>query len=250
MGYWIVTGASRGLGYALASELLSQNHRVYGLGRGKCPQFPSTNGYFQWFEIDLTQWNKIESVLQDVFQVLPKSSWTGLKEELVLVNNAGMIAPVKPAHLVAPAEWAESLSVNLLSPMILASGFARLSRPLGFLRSVINISSGAGRRPVQGWSAYCAAKAGLDRFTQTMALDEEFTGSGLKVYSLAPGLVDTGMQEEIRGALPENFSEWQKFQDYKSHGKLVDPVDCARSILKAFHSDRLKAGELQDLREL
>ena len=65
---------------------------------------------------------------------------------------------------------------------------------------IINISSGLGRRPMASQSAYCAAKAGMDHFTRCLALEEAAKPHGAKVCSLAPGVIDTGMQVQLRGA--------------------------------------------------
>lgn len=250
MGYWIVTGAGRGLGYALALGLLQRNHRVFGIGRGEAPKFSVRSGYFQWIQADLADWTNLEPALQEIFKAIPRTSWTGQKDELVLVNNAATLGPIKPALNVAPEEFRDTLAVDLLAPVVLSSAFSRLSRALGFSRSILNLSSGAASRTIQGWAGYSAAKAGLDRFAQVMAADEDHLGTGLQVFSVSPGVLDTGMQALIRQAEAADFSARDDFAAYQAEGKLVKPEAAAEVLLRAFEQGRLRHGQVQHLRQL
>lgn len=114
----------------------------------------------------------------------------------VLVNNAGTIAPIGRVGETAPEAWAHALAVNLTGAYRAARAAlpALLAAPGG--GAIVNIGSGAALRPLEGWSAYCAAKAGLVMLTR--CLDLEYGDQGLRAVAFAPGLVDTGMQESIR----------------------------------------------------
>jgi NAD(P)-dependent dehydrogenase (short-subunit alcohol dehydrogenase family) len=115
----------------------------------------------------------------------------------ILINNAGTIDPIGSLHEADPAEWAKNLQVNLAGPA--AAAHAVLPDMLSARRgTIINISSGAAHRPVTGWSAYCAAKAGLLMLTRSLAAD--YGERGIRVFGLAPGLVDTDMQGAIRAS--------------------------------------------------
>ena len=113
----------------------------------------------------------------------------------ILVNNAGRIAPIGKFGEVAVEDWAAVIHVNLIGAVRMAHAVlpAMLAAGRGM---IVNVSSGAGRRAMEGWSAYCASKAGLNMLTQSLAL--EYGGAGLRVFSLAPGIVDTDMQTAIR----------------------------------------------------
>ena len=89
----------------------------------------------------------------------------------MLINNAGVIAPVGPLERADAGEIERNLAVNLVAPMLLMRRFLRATASRSPLRRIINISSGAGRRPIFGWGAYCAAKAGLDMATRVVALE-------------------------------------------------------------------------------
>jgi NAD(P)-dependent dehydrogenase (short-subunit alcohol dehydrogenase family) len=114
----------------------------------------------------------------------------------------------------------------------------------------VNISSGAGRRPVQGWAAYCAAKAALDMATRVVALEAQARRKPVEAVSLAPGVIDTAMQGEIRGTSAEQFADVERFRAMKAEGKLRDAGDVAADILRLEAQGRLVGDAVLDLREL
>jgi NAD(P)-dependent dehydrogenase (short-subunit alcohol dehydrogenase family) len=115
----------------------------------------------------------------------------------ILINNASIIEPIGALAGSDPAEWTRSIEVNLLGAYHTAR--ATLPRILEAGKgTVINISSGAAHRPLEGWSAYCSGKAGLAMLTDAIAL--ECGDAGVRVFGLAPGVVDTDMQATIRAS--------------------------------------------------
>jgi len=118
------------------------------------------------------------------------------------------------------------------------------------LRRIVNISSGAGRRPIFGWSAYCAAKAGLDMASRTVALECQSRGLAVEVTSLAPGVIDTAMQGTVRAASSEDFVDVERFRQMKAEGTLRRADDVAADILRLEAEGRLGKDPVQDLREL
>ena len=97
--------------------------------------------------------------------------------------------------------------------------------------TILNISSGAAQRPVDGWAAYSASKAALDALSRTAQKEQDLRGSGIRIRSLAPGLVDTTMQEQIRTAPEQNFSEAARFASLHEEGKLLQPIEVAEKIV-------------------
>ncbi len=90
------------------------------------------------------------------------------------------------------------LRVGLEAPLLLTSAFLRATRDWAIDKRVLNISSGAGRRAIAGWSAYCAAKAGLDHFSRVARSTSRCAPTRPASSSLAPGVIDTDMQGELR----------------------------------------------------
>ena len=140
--------------------------------------------------------------------------------------------------------------MNVTAPLVLMNRFLRATSPVE-LRRVINISSGAGRRPIFGWSAYCASKAALDMASRAAALEARTREQAVHVVSLAPGVIDTPMQGIVRGASQEQFVDVERFRKMKEEGVLRPADDVARDILALEAAGRLDNAEaVLDLREL
>jgi benzil reductase ((S)-benzoin forming) len=118
------------------------------------------------------------------------------------------------------------------------------------VRRIVNISSGAGRRAIFGWSAYCTAKAGLDMASRVVALEAETRGRALEVVSLAPGVIDTPMQETVRSVPAADFVDVERFRAMKAEGLLRPAEDVAADILRLEAEGRLKGEAVQDLRQI
>ena len=115
----------------------------------------------------------------------------------ILVNNAAIIGPIGCILDVSAEDWATNIDINL------TSAFHATQRALGHMvakggGTIINISSGAAHRPQEGWSAYCAGKAGLAMLTRSIHM--EYGDQGIRVFGFAPGVVDTDMQGSIRAS--------------------------------------------------
>ena len=110
---------------------------------------------------------------------------------------------------------------------------------------IVHVSSGAGRNAVPGWSIYGATKAALDHHARSAALDQ---APRLRICSLAPGVIDTGMQAEIRGLSLEQFPMREKFDDLKRAGALSDPAQCARHVVGYLLGAQFGSVPVDDLR--
>ncbi|MGP1615597.1 MAG: SDR family NAD(P)-dependent oxidoreductase, partial [Pollutimonas bauzanensis] len=109
---------------------------------------------------------------------------------------------------------------------------------------ILNISSGAGRNPTAGWGVYCATKAALDHYTQVLHAENH----GARVASLAPGVIDTGMQEKIRGSDAASFPNVERFAQMHEQGQLSSPGAVAEKILRYLAHDDFGATVLDDIR--
>jgi NAD(P)-dependent dehydrogenase (short-subunit alcohol dehydrogenase family) len=115
----------------------------------------------------------------------------------ILINNAGVIGPIGRILDVAPEDWALNVETNLVAAFHATQGALRhmVTRGGG---TIVNLSSGAAHRPMEGWSAYCCGKAGLAMLTRS--IHEEYAPQGIRVFGFAPGVVDTDMQGSIRAS--------------------------------------------------
>ena len=133
--------------------------------------------------------------------------------------------------------------------MTLTGLFLRGTQDWSAQRKVLNISSGLGRRAMAGSAAYCAAKAGLDHFTRAVALEQAALPNGARLVSMAPGVVDTDMQQQLRGADPAAFPDQGRFQALWDQGQLVTPEATARQLLARLERPDFGSEPIGDVRE-
>ena len=149
----------------------------------------------------------------------------------VLINNAGMIPRIGPLSEADADNLAQALRVGLEAPMQLTAAFLRATETWPGPRKVLNISSGLGRKAMASQAGYCAAKAGMDHFTRCVALEEALKPNGACVCALAPGVIDTDMQAQLRGTDVSSFPDQHNFISLKDKGQLTSPDEAAARIL-------------------
>jgi benzil reductase ((S)-benzoin forming) len=219
----IVTGHTKGLGAALAHNLLARGVPVLGLARTPAPELRQTYPeLFEEVELDLADGAALAAWLAGS-KLAAYLDGTGA---VLLLNNAGMVSPVGPLDKQDPQAVLRAVTLNVGAPMALAAAVVRAAD--GAQRRILHISSGAGRHAYPGWSVYCATKAALDQHARAVGLDAD---RGVQICSLAPGVIDTGMQAEIRATPEERFPMRQRFVDLKETGTLVDPDVCAEQLV-------------------
>jgi len=228
---YILTGASRGLGRAMAEQLLAPSHTLLTISR---KPDRSLDAAAAASGARIEQWAL--DVALDVGVAARLEAWlhrhTGAGfTTATLINNAALVGRVGPIESMAAEMLAAVVRVDLEAPMLLTAAFLRATRPWPTRRRVLNISSGAGRRTLSGSAAYCAAKAGLDHFARVVAEDEVLLPNPAGIVSLAPGVIDTDMQTDLRSAAPEGFPGQAQFVAMKATGQLATAKEAAARCL-------------------
>jgi NAD(P)-dependent dehydrogenase (short-subunit alcohol dehydrogenase family) len=141
------------------------------------------------------------------------------------------------------------MRVDLEAPMLLAGAFLRATAAWTTTRRILNISSGLGRRAMASQAAYCAAKAGMDHFTRCVALEQAALPHGARICSLAPGVIDTDMQVQLRGADASSFPDRGNFVGLKDKGMLSSPQDAARKVLAFLQRADFGSNPVADVRD-
>jgi len=245
----ILTGASRGMGLAMAGQLLDAGHDLLCISRKTTEALAARAAAAgvaceQWPQ-DLTRSEsaaaKLETWLAARVGAPPAS--------VTLINNAGMLPRIAPLGEIAARDLAEALRVDLEAPMLLTGAFLRATAAWRCPRKVLNISSGLGRRAMASQAAYCAAKAGMDHFTRCVALEEESRPNGARMCSLAPGVIDTDMQVQLRGADAGQFPDIGNFIGLKEKGALASPQDAAAKVLGFLARTDFGANPVADVRD-
>lgn len=173
----------------------------------------------------------------------------GAFASVTLINNAGVLPHIVPLSAIAAADLAEALRVDLEAPMLLTSAFLRATQGWRASRKVLNISSGLARRAMASQAAYCAAKAGMDHFTRCVALEEAEQPNGAKVCSLAPGVIDTDMQVQLRSADPGQFPDIENFINLKNDDALLSPAEAAARVLAYLARPDFGSSPVADVRD-
>jgi len=208
--HYFITGTSRGLGQALARRLLGPDNVLFCFSRSPNPQLSrraEESGWaLRYHTVDLTELEGIDPLLRECFGLVDSPS------SLTLINNAGVVDPIGPIDTVPAGRIAGNIRLNLTALMVLSSAFIRLAEPYGCPKTILNISSGAGRHPYDGWGPYCAAKAGVDMFSR--------------------------------------FSRKEKFLRLKREDQLDSPDRAAAGLLEVLKREDLPGGPVADLRDL
>jgi benzil reductase ((S)-benzoin forming) len=237
--YFFISGTSRGLGRALADVLLmEENVRVWGFSRGAGPSHPN----YTHHTIDLSD---SAAVNQFVFPDLTNVS------QLVLINNAGAISPVARAGVQDAAAIEKLIFLNLTGPLLLTNAFLKKYEKQQAPKLIVHISSGAGRRGIDAWNVYCATKAGLDNHARAVA--EEFQATqrnNSHIFSVAPGILDTAMQAEIRTTSTAEFSLADQFKNYHETHQLISPDLVAKKFLTIFNHPEKISGPVFSISDI
>lgn len=246
---FILTGASRGMGLAMARKLLKPGNTLLCISRKAndtlAAQAKLAGTPLQQWTQDLARGADTSARLE---QWLREQAHGGFASA-VLINNAGMIPRIGPLSDADADDLRQGLRVGLEAPMLLTAVFLRATENWPARRKVLNISSGLGRKAMASQSIYCAAKAGMDHFTRCVALEEALKPNGAAVCSLAPGVIDTDMQVQLRGADASAFPDQQNFINLKDKGQLTSPDEAAARILAYLARPDFGSQPIADVRD-
>ncbi|MAE71865.1 MAG: hypothetical protein CME06_15540 [Gemmatimonadetes bacterium] len=219
----VVTGANRGLGAGLARAFIKAGLRVAGLARGSLSaESPPEGEHFLYRRVDVRAAAAVERFAEEVAASLgPIDLW---------VNNAGVLAPIGMARDTSAEEFAQHISTNVCGVFNGSRAYLRHLRETGRHGALVNISSGAAHSPYRGWSAYCAGKAAVDQLTRVLA--EEEGREGVRIFALAPGIIETEMQAFIRSQSEESFPDVGKFIQMFEERALSPPEAPAEALLR------------------
>ncbi|MEJ8836631.1 SDR family NAD(P)-dependent oxidoreductase [Ramlibacter sp. AN1133] len=243
----ILTGASRGMGFAIARQLLAGGHDLLCISRKtsealaqeaaragrRCEQWPQDLARADTAAERLATWLQAQEA----------------PESVTLINNAGILPRIAPLDDIPVGQLAEAMRVDLEAPLLLTAAFLRATAGWQVPRRVLNISSGLGRRAMAAQAAYCAAKAGMDLFSRCVALEQARLPNGAKICSLAPGVIDTDMQVQLRGADTDRFPDRGNFVGLKEKGMLSSPEDAAARVLAFLARPDFGANPVADVRD-
>ena len=232
-----ITGHSQGLGKAIFEHYLAHSEiDLIGISRKKIGY---SNSRVKEISLNLSDLPALKTTLQSLF------NFSGY-EEISLINNAAWIGEIRSIEAQNPDSLEKAFKVNFLAPALIMNSFLKAFKGAEIEKVICNISSGLAYRPESGLSSYCASKAGLAMFTEVAALENH---PGTRFFSLAPGIVDTPMQEDLRNTTEEEFPKSEMFKNFKEEGMLSAPGEVAIKVKFLLdHPERFKE-VVQDVRK-
>lgn len=249
MKYYIVTGTTRGLGEALAYALAKPGNHLVTLSRTSNDALNTfirnENALHTEILVDLNKTEALKNAIEKIFDLIPDTA-----KGVYLVNNAGTVQPIKPIEDCTVDEIARSYQVNTIAPVALTAAFIKRTQEFDCDKKIVNISSGAGKKPYEGWSCYCGTKAAIDIFTGAVAKEQMLREKPVGIVSFAPGVLDTGMQAEIRASKKTDFPNLERFIALKEEGELLKPELVASAVIDLLHGKGFVQGGILDIRTL
>ena len=233
---WI-SGASSGIGKALADNVPWDDARLINVSRR------GTSGA-EHLEADLSDPASWPTVAESFRREL--DGFSG--ERVVFVHAAGSVQPIGFAGEVDTEAYTRNVLLNSAAGQVLGHTFLAAVRDLDAERHLVMLSSGAASLVGAGWSSYGAGKAAIDQWVRDVGAEQDLRG-GARVVSVAPGVVETSMQEDIRQTREDDFPKRQKFIDMYQSGQLSDADEVAPRLWAVLDKG-FDNGAVLDLRDL
>ncbi|MDB4195967.1 SDR family NAD(P)-dependent oxidoreductase [Flavobacteriales bacterium] len=237
----IITGASKGLGNALALNYLSKGYSVYSISRTKADNLSEVTQ----IECDLSDLEGLKTAFTSLLNTMRATSPTSL----TLINNAGSLGTVSHLENIDSDNIIQTVNLNYTAPLLLNSIFIKQTEDWKINRSIRTISSGAATSSIDGWSVYSSSKAAIDQMTKAMGVEQANKINPVHTLSIYPGVVDTQMQGEIRNSKSEDFSNIEKFKDMKDNNELASPQSVAQLVYKIDKDSSLDNGSVVTVRD-
>ncbi|MCL4154497.1 UNVERIFIED_CONTAM: hypothetical protein GTU68_045260 [Idotea baltica] len=248
---FIITGTSRGIGAALSQKILTNSHSLIGISRSENSTLNQLaedgQNDFIFCSLDLGRPETATNAFVEVFSKWLEKPW----ESLTFIHNAGALKPVTPVGTASDlSEITHAMNVNVTTPMLLTEHFIAKTQALEIEKRLLFISSGAALKGREGWGTYCSSKAAINMYAECIFLEQTQETYPIKVTALAPGVVDTSMQDLLRDLPEAQFPSVGRFISLKKENKLWSPEYVAERILELMEGDELWAKPSGDLRNM
>jgi benzil reductase ((S)-benzoin forming) len=225
----LISGGSRGLGAALRKRYRDAGWEVVTFSR---------SGHGEGHvALDLARPDEAARALAGSLAPLAAHDW----DEVVAISNAAQLGPVGPLTGKGDIDILANVNINVAGGIVFMNAVLRAFAAHDCEKTLVNISSGAAQRAFHGWSLYCAAKAGLERFVECVALEQAALAHPFRAVNISPGVIDTGMQAEIRGSGDADFPDRDRFVGLKEDGVLQSP-DAVAEVIARIVAERPVSG--------
>lgn len=214
----IITGGSKGLGKSLVDTYHHKGFNVLEYSRSGDSEHTVRCDFSDPKAASFIVESSLSSYKDDKFS------------EIILINNVGAVDPIGPISEYASEAWIANININFTASILTSGGFLTCFQNHPCNKSIVFISSGAAVKSKHGWSLYCAAKAGLERFSKTLSLEQASQTHPIKSIIIDPAIIDTAMQSSIRNSDKRLFPELDRFIGFKEQGHLLSPTTVAERV--------------------
>ena len=243
MRYYIITGASKGLGKSFLELLNNENEKIIAVSRSFDEALLNDN--VKWIPIDLSSIDELSGKLGILFSNINLEDAVSI----TLINNAASTGAIGDISASTPQDIKKVVNLNFSSPSILISEFLKRYNDIDVKKNIINISSGAASRVISGLSLYCSTKSSLNMLTRVVADEQKNKKYPAKIIAISPGMIETDMQKKLREADNGSFENKKIFIEAKKEGIVRQPLEAARVILSCLEKP-IKNGEILHINDL
>lgn len=247
----VVTGASRGLGAAMARQTATPGASQILVARSQdalndvVSACTARGATVQGVAADLS---RAEGRAQ-VAHALQSVNWSKVNRAL-LINNASQVTPIKRISELDEESAQRAVQLNFLSTLLLTSALLRQIADKDHVQGdVLNISSGVSLNPLLNWSVYCATKAAVNMTTRLTSEETRSWPRPVRAVAINPGPLDTEMQAVIRHTADRDFPDVERFRNLYRDRRLIDPDVAASRALNLFQKDPFPHGQFVDLKD-
>ena len=233
----LVTGGSKGLGFALCETLAERGYRVVEFSRSAPHAFSVCTDLAAPEACRLIVLKEISSFGDERI------------EELLVVSNAATLEPIGPASRKARDAIVANLNTNITSAILILTEIMAQFQATACRKVLANITAGAAQTGVAGWSLYCAAKAAMENYIRALAVEQQSEPHPFIPINIDPGVMDTQMQALVRACSPSDFPAVERFVNRKNEGALASPGTAAVATYRILQLSSLSYGERYDVRD-
>ncbi len=234
-----ISGTSSGIGKGLAEHFLTTDPTCQVIGFARRSTWEHER--YTHVKADLAELSDLEKISFSIPEGCTRIS---------LVNNAGVIGDIKRIGKADDTAIMQLAQLNVGSLMVMTNRFLKDINNTDVPCTILNISSGAAKYAIDAWAPYCASKAAVDHFSITVQHEQEITGGNARLFSVAPGIVDTEMQGVIRNSNDSDFSRHADFVAMKNNNELDSPTDVAKKLYRLLTNPTEIDSVLVDVREM
>lgn len=231
----IVSGGSRGLGAALCDGFVEQGFELIELSRA-APRPQS-------IRVDFAQPETACDALRAAIAATLDRIGAASLDEVIVVSNAAVLEPIGPTPRQATGAIVRNLEVNIVGAIAFVATAVDALQTFRARKLVMVVGSGAASNPHAGLSLYGAAKAGLEQYVRTLALEQAGERWPFIAVTVDPGALDTDMQLALRSASSHDFPHAADFASRHERGALRPPRDAAAAILRLARDATLQSGQ-------